>query len=130
MPTETTEMLTLQAMQNTARADLRSIALVTLNREYSRSLDAMANAMDEYTLAGNKRSAKMEEYVAAAKLHHKQAQEDEFGRVLRVRATRASIAADGVQTGNVEVSGLATHFTQIETHKSNGAARRLVGVRS
>lgn len=123
----TTELLTLAQLQRTPVAELRSIALHSTCRFYAIACDQMASAAEAHGI-GDK--AAMMRHVEASKRAHLRAQEDEHGRLARVRATRASIAADGVQTGNVEVSGLATHYTSAETHRSTGAARRLVGVRS
>lgn len=123
----TTEMLSPAQMQKTPAAELRAIALHTTNRQYSIACTQMVAAMEAHGIGD---SAAVKAHVDRCVVAHKRAQEDEHGQILRVRATAAAIAADGVQTGNVEVSGLATHYTSAETHRSTGAARRLVGVRS
>ena len=89
MPTETTEMLTLAQMQKLPASELRSIALHTPNREYSKALDAMANARDAHALGD---SVAMRQYVDAAKRAHLRACEDVAGQCMRVRATAAVIA--------------------------------------
>lgn len=90
MTTETTAMLTLAEMQKTAPEELRSIALHTPSRFYSLACDAMANAMTSHQLGD---SVAMRQYVEAAKRAHLRACEDEHGRLSRIRAVSAVIAA-------------------------------------
>lgn len=121
MTTETSPNLT-----DLSIAELEARALHSTNRFMSLACSRLAEAKKALALGDVETARK---YQEAARTAFKRSQEDEHGILSRVRATAAAIAADGVQTSNVEVSGLATHYTSEQTHRSTGAARRLVGVR-
>jgi hypothetical protein len=82
------DIKTLQELQQAKPAALRALALTTRNRFYSLALDSMANAMDAYAI--NDKAAMMR-YVEAAKRAHARAQEDDYGKLLRVKQTAAAI---------------------------------------
>lgn len=86
-----TTMMTLPEMQQSTAAKLRAVSLATFNRQYAIACDQMAHAMTAHATGDvTARNA----HIERCKTAYKRAQEDEFGQVMRVRATAAEIASE------------------------------------
>jgi len=84
-------MKTLPEMQQSTPAALRAESLTTTNRQYAIACDQMAHAMTAHA-AGD--VAARDVHVKRCQTAHKRAHEDEYGQLLRVRATAAEIASE------------------------------------
>lgn len=81
-------MLTLEQMQKTSTADLRTLAKLSDNAAYSTALEQMAHAQDMWN-AGDR--TLMMQHVAKAKEAHALANKGELFQVVKVREVAAVV---------------------------------------